>query len=178
MDPTLQDLYAQRLSLSMALFLTGNDGSAILGDFGIAELAAVLAEEQADRTNLIRGGKPSGGFHKRHLVSPLTLPAGFLRLTCTTLLVTFRSQAFQSAGGTITHVDLLQIDMIECETYSRHLQACYHFVLHLMMPCIRMESHVKQVCLTEFTVRLDIDVELLARWCAACLGGDARVHGP
>ncbi|CAL8468340.1 g7880 [Coccomyxa elongata] len=51
--------------------LLGNDGSAILGDFGIAELAAVLAEEQADRTNLIRGGKPSGGFHKRHLVGTL-----------------------------------------------------------------------------------------------------------
>ena len=49
--------------------MTGADGRAILGDFGIAELAAVLAEEQADRSNLIRRGKPSGGFHKRHLVN-------------------------------------------------------------------------------------------------------------
>ena len=39
-----------------------------LGDFGIAELAADLEEEQRDRHSLVGRGKPSGGFHKRHLV--------------------------------------------------------------------------------------------------------------
>ena len=45
-----------------------------LGDFGIAELAADLEEEQRDRHSLIGRGKPSGGFHKRHLVSCRALP--------------------------------------------------------------------------------------------------------
>ena len=31
-------------------------------------MADDLAEEQADRSNLVGKGKPSGGFHKRHLV--------------------------------------------------------------------------------------------------------------
>lgn len=67
--------------------MAGADGSAILGDFGIAELADVLAEEQADRSNLIRRGKPSGGFHKRHLVSiwPPSPPASHSILSALTI---------------------------------------------------------------------------------------------
>lgn len=51
--------------------LTSRDGSSSvkLGDFGIAELAADLEEEQRHRGSLVSRGKPSGGFHKRHLVS-------------------------------------------------------------------------------------------------------------
>ena len=48
--------------------LLGGSGAVKLGDFGIAELAADLEEEQRDRHNLVGRGKPSGGFHKRHLV--------------------------------------------------------------------------------------------------------------
>jgi hypothetical protein len=44
-----------------------------LGDFGLAEVAAELAEQQADRASLI-GQSPSGGFHKRHMVMPSTAP--------------------------------------------------------------------------------------------------------
>ena len=54
--------------------LVGSSGTVKLGDFGIAELAADLEEEQRDRHSLIGRGKPSGGFHKRHLVS---CPRGF-----------------------------------------------------------------------------------------------------
>ena len=48
--------------------LMGLDGTVRLGDFGIAELAADLEEEQRDRSSLVGRGKPSGGFHKKHLV--------------------------------------------------------------------------------------------------------------
>ncbi|CAL5221159.1 g3298 [Coccomyxa viridis] len=51
--------------------LVGSSGTVKLGDFGIAELAADLEEEQRDRHSLIGRGKPSGGFHKRHLVGTL-----------------------------------------------------------------------------------------------------------
>ena len=40
-------------------------GDLKLADFGIAELAAVLEEENAERSTLVGVGKPSGGFHKR-----------------------------------------------------------------------------------------------------------------
>ncbi len=49
--------------------LMSRDGGAVkLGDFGIAELAADLEAQQRDRSSLVGRGKPSGGFHKRHLV--------------------------------------------------------------------------------------------------------------
>lgn len=41
-------------------------GGLKLTDFGIAELANVLHEENAERSSLVGVGKPSGGFHKRH----------------------------------------------------------------------------------------------------------------
>lgn len=50
----------------------GLDGTVKLGDFGIAELAADLEEEQRDRSSLVGQGKPSGGFHKKHLVRCLS----------------------------------------------------------------------------------------------------------
>lgn len=46
-------------------------GAVKLTDFSIAELAAELAEEQADRRSLLKGKQPTGGFHKRHLVGAL-----------------------------------------------------------------------------------------------------------
>ena len=55
----------------------GRDGILKLGDFGLAEVADDLAEEQADRSNLVGKGKPSGGFHKRHLVRALRCPCSF-----------------------------------------------------------------------------------------------------
>ncbi|CAK0781962.1 hypothetical protein CVIRNUC_005517 [Coccomyxa viridis] len=52
--------------------LMSRDGGAVkLGDFGIAELAADLEAQQHDRSSLVGRGKPSGGFHKRHLVGTL-----------------------------------------------------------------------------------------------------------
>ena len=42
-----------------------------LADFSIAEFAAELAEEHADRRSLLKGKQPTGGFHKRHLVRPV-----------------------------------------------------------------------------------------------------------
>lgn len=47
--------------------LSGKGSGLKLCDFGLAEIAAELAEQQADRANLI-GHAPTGGFHKRHMV--------------------------------------------------------------------------------------------------------------
>ena len=55
--------------------LMGSSGHVKLGDFGIAELAADLEEEQRDRSNLVGKGKPSGGFHKKHLVNSQAHPS-------------------------------------------------------------------------------------------------------
>ncbi|KAK9828917.1 hypothetical protein WJX72_002777 [[Myrmecia] bisecta] len=52
------------------VLLTAED-EPILTDFGIAEYAAELEAEAADRNNLVGRGKPSGGFHKRHMVGTL-----------------------------------------------------------------------------------------------------------
>ena len=46
----------------------GEDGAARLGDFGLAEAAGELAAELADARSVLSGGKPSGGFYKRHVV--------------------------------------------------------------------------------------------------------------
>lgn len=51
-----------------AVLWPGSDGAVKLGDFGLAEVAAELAEEQADRSNLVGKGRPSSGFHKKFLV--------------------------------------------------------------------------------------------------------------
>lgn len=40
-----------------------------LADFGIAELASILQEENAQRSALVGVGKPSGGFHKRRALT-------------------------------------------------------------------------------------------------------------
>lgn len=48
--------------------IAGEDGVARLGDFGLAEVAAELEAELADARSVLAGGKPSGGFHKRHMV--------------------------------------------------------------------------------------------------------------
>ena len=47
---------------------SGADGAARLGDFGLAEAAAELAAELTDARSVLSGGKPSGGFYKRHVV--------------------------------------------------------------------------------------------------------------
>lgn len=49
--------------------LLGADGSAKLTDFGIAELAEVLAEGSPGQRTLHNASKPTGGFHKRCPVS-------------------------------------------------------------------------------------------------------------
>ena len=49
----------------------GQDGTMMITDFGIALLEASLAAEQADRQSLVGKRNPSGGFHKRHMVSIL-----------------------------------------------------------------------------------------------------------
>ena len=52
----------------MLLSSAGEDGAARLGDFGLAEAAEELAAELADARSVLFGGKPSGGFYKRHVV--------------------------------------------------------------------------------------------------------------
>lgn len=51
--------------------LLAADGSAKLTDFGIAELAEVLAEGSAGQRTLHNASKPTGGFHKRDMVGTL-----------------------------------------------------------------------------------------------------------
>ncbi|KAK9833258.1 hypothetical protein WJX81_000555 [Elliptochloris bilobata] len=51
--------------------LLGEDGVPRLGDFGLAEAAEELAVELADARSVLAGGKPSGGFYKRHVVGTL-----------------------------------------------------------------------------------------------------------
>ncbi len=46
----------------------GEDGVAHLGDFGLAEAEEELSAELADAHSVLSGGKPSGGFYKRHVV--------------------------------------------------------------------------------------------------------------
>lgn len=59
-------------SLPQAVLCSADEaGNLKLTDFSIAEYAAELAEDQADRRNLLKGGQPTGGFHKRHLVRSL-----------------------------------------------------------------------------------------------------------
>jgi len=53
-----------------AAWRAGEDGAAQLGDFGLAAAAAELQAELADARSVLAGGKPSGGFHKRHAVRP------------------------------------------------------------------------------------------------------------
>ena len=77
--------------------LLGGNGTVKLGDFGIAELAADLEEEQRNRHSLIGRGKPSGGFHKRHLVraQPL-LETLYSRLNCRSCVLSYQQlQRFQ-----------------------------------------------------------------------------------
>ena len=45
----------------------------MITDFGIALLEASLAAEQADRQSMVGKRNPSGGFHKRHMVSILSV---------------------------------------------------------------------------------------------------------
>ncbi len=52
-----------------ANILLGADGTTKLTDFGIAELAATLEADSANNTMHDRGSKPTGGFHKRQVLS-------------------------------------------------------------------------------------------------------------
>ena len=55
-------------------------GAVQLADFSIADFAADLAEEQADRGSVLKGHQPTGGFHKRHLVGAgVSLPPNVRR---------------------------------------------------------------------------------------------------
>lgn len=52
----------------------GPEGTVGISDFGIAVMEADLASEFEDRQSLVGVQSPSGGFHKRHLVSHVPSP--------------------------------------------------------------------------------------------------------
>lgn len=58
-----------KMPVGLCCFLADSEGSIKISDFGIAISEEVLAAEHADARSTIGQHNPSGGFHKRHMVS-------------------------------------------------------------------------------------------------------------
>ena len=157
------------------LNIAGKESGIAITDFGIAMLESDLASEQADRQSLVGKASPSGGFHKRHLVtSTMTLLNG---MTCTWNAGPF-AKAQKIAYPSVNLTVLCQWEFSSYQIRGRPSSSAYLLFLADLTCCQEHLHYIMTLAKPSLQGVSDSDVNHLEAWLVGCQVGTLEYLAP